>query len=72
MEDVAEVSSVVAATGPEVVNGSRSNSFVSVEVARTDACTGTTVNGLGHEGDVVGNTVGIGVGHAGHRSIGVL
>ncbi len=72
MEDVSEVGFVGAAARPRVGDGRRSNRLVAVQVLRTHRGTGTGVNGLGHIGDVVGDTVGVGFGHAGHRSISVL
>ena len=71
MEHIAEVGCIAAAR-PEIVDGSRCNGFVSVEVLGTNARTGAAVNGLGHEGDVVRNAVGIGFRHAGHSTFGVL
>ena len=71
MEHIAEVGCIAAAR-PEIVDGSRCNGFVSVEVLGTNARTRAAVNSLGHEGDVVRNTVGIGLGHAGHSTVSVL
>ena len=72
MEDVSEVRCVVATVGPRIRNGCGGNCFVAVQVLGTDAGTRATVNGLGHEGEVVGNAVAVGFGHAGHRTFGVL
>ena len=72
LEDVAEVRSVVVAARPEVVDGSGGHHFVPVQVAGTHAGTRAAVDRLGHEGNVVRNTVGVGGGHAGHRAFGIL
>ena len=72
LEHVAEVSCVVAAAGPVVVDGRRGNHFVAVQVAGTHAGTGSAVDRLGDEGNVVRNTVGVGGGHAGYRAFGIL
>ena len=57
LEHVAEVSCVVVAARPVVVNGCRGHHFVAVQIGRTDAGTGAAVHRLGDERQVVGDTV---------------